>query len=77
MDRLTQKDILELKAGAMKSFGLKDNAACNAAKTCVQYVKRMHKEAMTSRRISDYKVNVNWDQSIVTIAAIEVSCTKD
>ena len=70
MERLTQKDILELKAGAIKSFGLKDNAACNAAKTCVQYVKRMHKDSMSSRGISDYKVSVNWDQSIVTIQAL-------
>lgn len=70
MDRLKQKDVLDLKAGAIRSFGLKDNAACNAAKTCVQYVKRIHKETMSNKGISDYKVSVNWDQSIVTIQAI-------
>jgi ribosomal protein L9 len=70
MERLSKDDILSIKAGCLKSFGLKDNAACNAARTNVQYVKRTQKQKMTERGIADYKTSVNWNQSIITITAV-------
>ncbi|MBR1448323.1 MAG: hypothetical protein IJ588_06215 [Prevotella sp.] len=72
MERLTKDDILNIKAGTMRSFGLKDNAACNAARTNVQYVKRTHQEEMRKRGVANYITQVNWSQSIITIQAISI-----
>lgn len=70
MERITKDDVLGIKAGTVKSFGLKDNAACNSAKTCIQYVKRVHRKTMEEKGITDYKTSVNWNQSIITIQAV-------
>lgn len=70
MKRITKEDVLAIRAGTLKSFGLEDNAACGAAKTCIQYVKRMCRKQMAKQGIKDYKARVNWEQSIITIQAI-------
>lgn len=72
MERITKDDVLKITPGSIKSFGLSDNAACNAAKVCVQYVKRICRDKMAAKGIADYKTNVNWEQSIVTIQAVAV-----
>lgn len=64
--KLTKDDVLKIQAGRTKSFQLDGGSACNAAKVCLQYVKRTCMPA----NISDYKSTIDWQSHIMTITAI-------
>lgn len=64
--RVTKEDILSIRAGQTKIFPLEDNAACNAARVHVQYIKRVH----LPKNIQTYETKVDWETHCITITAI-------
>jgi hypothetical protein len=64
--KLSKDDVLKIQAGRSKAFQLDSGSACNAAKVCLQYVKR----TCMPENISDYKSTIDWDSHIMTITAI-------
>ena len=67
--KVTKEEVLKIKAGTSKMFALEDGKACNAARVCVQYVKRTSKP----EDVSDYTTEIDWQQSIIRITAIPKS----
>ena len=65
---VSQNDIVEIKAGATKSFSCETPQGCNSAKTQVWHVKRLRK---MPANVKDYRVSVDYDTCTVTVNAVK------
>ena len=65
---VSQNDIVEIKAGATKSFSCETPQGCNSAKTQVWHVKRLRK---MPANVKDYRVSVDYDTCTVTVTAVK------
>ncbi len=64
--KITKEEIIKIKKGEVRSYIVDSPAQAKAAHSMVYYVKRTCRPA----GIDNYKVNVNYEENIVTIMAI-------